>query len=51
MSRCVQTFDWYCMFRVTSEDNIDEYTNSVIGFIQKCIDDVIPMSFKTDFNQ
>ena len=31
---------------------INEYANSVTGFIEKCIDDVIPMvSFKTDLDQ
>ena len=29
------------MFR-DSSDNIEEYITSVIGFINKCIDDVVP---------
>jgi hypothetical protein len=29
------------MFR-NSSDGIEEYTTSVIGFINKCIDDVVP---------
>ena len=32
--------DWN-MFR-DSSDGIEEYTTSVIGFINKCIDDVVP---------
>ena len=35
-----------------SSDGIEEYTTSVIGFINKCIDDVIPtVSVRTYPNQ
>ncbi|KAI4892582.1 hypothetical protein NFI96_008379 [Prochilodus magdalenae] len=30
------------MFREASNNNIDEYTDSVTGFIRKCIEDVVP---------
>ncbi|KAK6305329.1 hypothetical protein J4Q44_G00241090 [Coregonus suidteri] len=30
------------MFRVASEDSFDVYTDSVTGFIRKCIEDVVP---------
>ena len=37
---CFASTDWN-MFR-DSSNGIEEYTTSVIGFINKCIDDVIP---------
>ncbi|KAL0161541.1 hypothetical protein M9458_045266 [Cirrhinus mrigala] len=37
---CFNHTDWE-MFR-TAADNIDEYTDSVCGFIKKCVDDVVP---------
>ena len=37
---CFASTDWN-MFR-DSSDGIEEYTTSVIGFINKCIDDVVP---------
>ena len=40
------------MFRIASNNNIDEYTDSVSEFIRKCIDDVIPTAMiKTLPNQ
>jgi hypothetical protein len=40
------------MFRVASENNIDEYADSVSEFIRKCIGDVVPtMNIKTYPNQ
>ena len=30
------------MFRIASNNNIDEYADSVSEFMRKCIDDVIP---------
>ena len=30
------------MFQVASENNIDEYTDTVTEFIRKCIGDVVP---------
>ncbi len=38
---CFDHVDWG-MFHAASNDNIDEYTNAVTGFIQKCIRDVVP---------
>ena len=40
MQDCFASTDWN-MFR-DSSDGIEEYTTSVIGFINKCIDDVVP---------
>ena len=37
---CFSSTDWN-MFR-DSSNGIEEYTTSVIGFINKCIDDVVP---------
>jgi hypothetical protein len=37
---CFSITDW-SMFR-DSSNGIEEYTTSVIGFINKCIDDVVP---------
>ena len=37
---CFASTDWN-MFR-DSSDGIEEYTTSVTGFINKCIDDVVP---------
>ncbi|KAL6490578.1 hypothetical protein MHYP_G00009230 [Metynnis hypsauchen] len=42
---CFDDTDWE-MFREASNNNIDEYTDSVIWFIIKCIEDVVPT--KTD---
>ena len=40
------------MFRIAANNNIDEYTESVSGFICNCIGDVIPTaSIKTFPNQ
>lgn len=39
------------MFRVAFVDNINEYVDSVTGFIKTCIDDVIPIVIKTYLNQ
>jgi hypothetical protein len=40
------------MFRITSNNNIDEYADSVSEFISKCIGDVVPAaSIKTFPNQ
>jgi hypothetical protein len=48
---CFDHVDWD-MFRIASNNNIDEYTDSVSEFIRKCIDDVIPTaSIKTFPNQ
>ena len=30
------------MFRVATGNNIDDYTDSVTGFIRKCLEDVVP---------
>ena len=30
------------MFREASNNNIDEFADSVTGFIKKCIEDVVP---------
>ena len=38
---CFDHEDWD-MFRVASENNIDEYTDTVTEFIRKCIGDVVP---------
>ena len=38
---CFDQVDWD-MFRVGSENNIDEYTDMVTEFIRKCIEDVVP---------
>ena len=37
---CFASTDWY-IFR-DSSNGIEEYTTSVIGFINKCIEDVVP---------
>ena len=37
---CFASTDWN-MFR-DSSDGIEEYTTSVTGFINKCIEDVVP---------
>ena len=37
---CFASTDWN-MFQ-DSSNGIEEYTTSVIGFINKCIDDVVP---------
>jgi hypothetical protein len=47
---CFAITDWN-MFR-DSSDGIEEYTTSVIGFINKCINDVIPtVTLRTYPNQ
>ncbi|KAI4879653.1 hypothetical protein NFI96_009679 [Prochilodus magdalenae] len=38
---CFDHVDWE-MFREASNNNLDEYTDSVTGFIRKCIEDVVP---------
>ena len=38
---CFQHTDWE-MFRHASGNNINEFSDSVVGFISKCIDDVVP---------
>ena len=40
LHECFASTDWN-MFQ-DSSDGIEEYTTSVIGFINKCIDDVVP---------
>jgi hypothetical protein len=40
LQECFSSTDWN-MFR-DSSDGIEEYTTSVTGFINKCIDDVVP---------
>ena len=48
---CFDHVDWD-MFRIASDNNIDEYTNSVGEFISKCFGDVVPIaSIKTFPNQ
>ena len=39
LQACFEHVDWE-MFRVASENSIDVYTDSVTGFIRKCIEDV-----------
>ena len=40
------------MFRVASDNNIDEYTDKVTEFIRKCIEDDVPTAtIKTYLNQ
>jgi hypothetical protein len=47
---CFASTDWN-MFRESSDD-IEEYTTSVIGFLNKCIDEVIPkVTIRTYPNQ
>ncbi|CDQ87409.1 unnamed protein product [Oncorhynchus mykiss] len=38
---CFDHVDWD-MFRIASDNNIDEYADSVSEFISKCIGDVVP---------
>ncbi|KAI4891120.1 hypothetical protein NFI96_028563 [Prochilodus magdalenae] len=38
---CFDHVDWE-MFREASNNNLDEYTDSVTRFIRKCIEDVVP---------
>jgi hypothetical protein len=48
---CFDHVDWD-MFRIASDNNIDEYADSVSEFISKCIGDVVPTaSIKTFPNQ
>uniref|UniRef100_A0A8C7VNF9 N-end rule aminoacyl transferase C-terminal domain-containing protein n=1 Tax=Oncorhynchus mykiss TaxID=8022 RepID=A0A8C7VNF9_ONCMY len=48
---CFDHVDWD-MFRTASNNNIDEYADSVSEFIRKCIDDVVPIAkIKTFPNQ
>jgi hypothetical protein len=43
--------DWD-MFRIATSNNIDEYADSVSGFISKCIGDIVPIAtIKTFPNQ
>ena len=46
---CFASTDWN-MFRDSSDD-IEEYTTSVTGFINKCIDDVVPTVTVTYISQ
>ena len=48
---CFDHVDWD-MFRIASNNNIDEYADSVSEFIRKCIDNVVPIAtIKTFPNQ
>ena len=48
---CFDHTDWD-MFQVASENNIDEYTDTVTKFIRRCIGDVVPtVTIKTYPNQ
>ena len=48
---CFGHVDWN-MFRIASNNNIDEYDDSVSEFIRKCVDDVVPIAtIKTFPNQ
>ncbi|CDQ59754.1 unnamed protein product [Oncorhynchus mykiss] len=48
---CFNHVDWD-MFRIASDNNIDEYADSVSEFISKCIGDVVPTAtIKTFPNQ
>ena len=48
---CFHHVDWD-MFRIESNNNIDELADSVCEFIRKCIDDVVPIAtIKTFPNQ
>ena len=47
---CFHHVDWD-MFRIASDNNIDEYADSVSEFISKCIGDVPTASIKTFPNQ
>ena len=38
---CFDQVDWD-MFQIASDNNIDEYADSVSEFISKCISDVVP---------
>ena len=38
---CFDHVDWE-VFQEASNNNLDEYTDSVTGFIRKCIEDVVP---------
>ena len=47
---CFASTDWNMFW--DSSDGIEEYTTSVIGFINKCIDDVVPtVTIRTYPNQ
>jgi hypothetical protein len=51
MQDCLDHVEWD-MFRIASNNNIDEYAGSVNKFISKCIGDVVPTaSIKTFPNQ
>ena len=40
------------MFRIASDNNIDEYVDSVCEFIRTCVEDVVPIAtIKTFPNQ
>ena len=48
---CFDHVDWD-LFRVASENNINEYTDRVTVFIRKCIGDFVPtVTIKTYSNQ
>ena len=40
---CFDHVDWD-MFRIASNNNIDEYADLVSEFIRKCIEDVVPIA-------
>ena len=46
---CFDHVDWD-MFRIASDDNIDEYADSVYEFIRTCVEYVVPIA-TTAFNQ
>ncbi|CDQ68745.1 unnamed protein product [Oncorhynchus mykiss] len=48
---CFHHVDWD-MFRIASDNNIDEYADSVSEFIRTCVEDVVPIAtIKTFPNQ
>uniref|UniRef100_A0A8C7MZF5 Reverse transcriptase domain-containing protein n=1 Tax=Oncorhynchus kisutch TaxID=8019 RepID=A0A8C7MZF5_ONCKI len=48
---CFHHVDWD-MFRIASDNNIDEYADSVCEFIRTCVEDVVPIAtIKTFPNQ
>ena len=40
LQECFDSTDWNMFW--DSSDGIEEYTTSVTGFINKCIDDIVP---------
>ena len=47
---CFNHVDWD-MFCIASDNNIDEYADSVSNFISKCISDVVPTASMIAFAQ